>query len=170
MARRIMFRAVAALAVTAALFLVLALWRPSGLYLWLKAAHVVAVTAWMAGMLYLPVLFAYHCDVKPGASDSETFKVMERRLLTVIINPAMVATWALGLWLAWDGGFLGSGWLRAKLALVLAMSALHGMLSRWTRDFSADRNRHVRNFYRTVSVALVALMAAIVIVVVVKPL
>ena len=78
----------------------------SGLYLWVKAVHVIAVIAWMAGMLYLPRLFVYHCEAEPGSKQSETFKVMERRLLRAIINPAMVATWVLGLWLGWQGGWL----------------------------------------------------------------
>jgi protoporphyrinogen IX oxidase len=97
-------RAVIAIAITLALVGVLVLWRPSGLYAWLKALHVIAIIAWMAGMLYLPRLFVYHCDAELGSKQSETFKVMERRLLTVIINPAMVLSWALGLWLAWAGG------------------------------------------------------------------
>src|SRR5687767_10337597 len=107
--------AVIALVVTALLLAVLIFWRPSTLYLWLKALHVLAVIAWMAGMLYLPRLFVYHCDAEPGSKQSETFKVMERRLLRAIINPAMVATWVLGLWLAWDAGLYRSGWLHAKL-------------------------------------------------------
>src|SRR3954453_2752710 len=101
-------RAIIALAVTAALFALLLLWNPSMLYLWLKALHVIAVISWMAGMVYLPRLFVYHCDAEPGSKQSETFKVMERRLLRAIINPAMVATWVLGLWLAYDGGFLNA--------------------------------------------------------------
>src|ERR1700681_2894155 len=94
------------LAVAAALLVALVVWHPSGLYLWLKAVHVIAVIAWMAGMLYLPRLFVYHCEAEAGSKQSETFKVMERRLLTVIINPAMVVTWVLGLWLAHDGGWV----------------------------------------------------------------
>src|SRR3984893_8343135 len=90
----------------------------SPMYEWIKALHVIAVISWMAGMLYLPRLFVYHCEADAGSKQSETFKVMERRLLTVIINPAMVVTWALGLWLAWDGGWFSSPWLLAKLALV----------------------------------------------------
>ena len=100
--------AVVALVITAALLAVLMLWRPTTLYLWLKALHIIAVIAWMAGMLYLPRLFVYHCEAEPGSKQSETFKVMERRLLTAIINPAMVATWVLGLWLAWDAGLFRS--------------------------------------------------------------
>src|SRR5215468_2075307 len=114
--------ALAVLVVGAAL---LVWYRPAGLYPWLKAAHVIAIIAWMAGMLYLPRLFVYHCEAEPGSRQSETFKVMERRLLTVIINPAMVATWVLGLWLAWDGGWYAAPWLQTKVALVLLLSALH---------------------------------------------
>jgi putative membrane protein len=110
-------------------------WQPSGLYLWLKAAHVVAVISWMAGMLYLPRLFVYHAEVGPGTPQSETFKVMEWRLLTLIINPAMIATWVLGLALAYLGGFLDAGWLHAKFALVIAMSGLHGYFVRAARAF-----------------------------------
>src|SRR5207342_495304 len=100
------------------------------MYEWLKAVHGIAIIAWMAGMLYLPRLFVYHCDAEPGSKQSETFKVMERRLLTVIINPAMVASWALGLWLAWAGGFYVAGWLQAKIVLALLLSALHGFFVR----------------------------------------
>src|SRR5215207_1382128 len=105
-----------ALAISAALLAVLVLWRPSTLYLWLKALHVIAAISWMAGMLYLPRLFVYHCVAEPGSKQSETFKVMERRLLTAIINPAMVATWVLGVWLAWDSGLHNARWLQAKFA------------------------------------------------------
>ena len=94
-------RAMAAIAITAAIAAVL-MWAASpALYPWVKAMHVIAIIAWMAGMLYLPRLFVYHCDAEPGSRQSETFKMMERRLLTVIINPAMVASWVLGLWLVW---------------------------------------------------------------------
>jgi putative membrane protein len=144
-------------------------WSPSGLYLWLKALHVVAVIAWMAGMLYLPRLFVYHCEAPVGSPQSETFKVMERRLLHAIINPAMGATWVLGLWLAWDSGFFRAGWLHAKLALVIAMSAVHGQLTRYMRDFAADKNRHSQKFYRILNEVPTILMIFIVILVVVKP-
>src|ERR687895_943093 len=108
------------------------------MYLWLKAAHVIAIIAWMAGMLYLPRLFVYHADVAPDSPQAETFKLMERRLLKAIINPAMIATWVLGLWLAWEGGLFRSGWLHAKLVLVLALSAVHGFFVVWVKDFQAD--------------------------------
>ena len=139
------------------------------MYEWLKAFHVIAVIAWMAGMLYLPRLFVYHCDAKPGSKESETFKVMERRLLKVIINPAMGATWLLGLWLAYDSGFFRAGWFHAKFALVIALSALHGFLSRAVKDFAADRNARSAKFYRIINEVPAVLMALIVILVIVKP-
>src|SRR5437660_12336405 len=104
------------------------LWYP-----WIKAFHLIAAMAWMAGMLYLPRLFVYHCTAVPGSVQSETFKVMERRLLRAIINPAMVATWVFGLWLVWLGGWALPPWLQAKLVLVILMSGGHGMLSRYRR-------------------------------------
>jgi putative membrane protein len=139
------------------------------LYLWLKALHIIAVIAWMAGMLYLPRLFVYHCKAAPGSVQSETFKVMERRLLRAIINPAMVASWVLGLWLAWSGNFLSAPWLHGKLVLVLVMSGVHGMLARWMKDFAADRNRHTQKFFRIMNEVPTVLMIGIVILVVVKP-
>lgn len=163
------FQTEIALGITAALLGVLLLWNPAGLYLWLKAFHVIAVIAWMAGMLYLPRLFVYHCEAEPGSRQSETFKVMERRLLRAIITPAMAATWVLGLWLAWEGGFLEAGWLHGKLLLVLILSALHGLFARWCRDFAEDRNARSQKFYRIVNEVPAILMIGIVILVVVKP-
>jgi putative membrane protein len=163
------FRAEAAIAIIAAILGVLLLWNPPGLYLWLKAFHVIAVIAWMAGMLYLPRLFVYHCEAPPGSPQSETFKVMERRLLRAIITPAMAATWILGLWLAFEGGFLKAGWLHGKLLLVLILSAMHGLLARCVKDFAADRNAHSQKFYRIINEVPAVLMVGIVILVVVKP-
>jgi protoporphyrinogen IX oxidase len=138
-------------------------------YEWIKALHVIAVIAWMAGMLYLPRLFVYHCEAEAGSRQSETFKVMERRLLRAIINPAMIATWILGLGLAYEGGWLAVHWLQAKLALVLLLSAIHGFLARWVRDFAADRNQHSQRFYRVINEIPAVLMVGIVILAVVKP-
>jgi len=163
------FRAEIALAITAVLLVALVIWTPPGLYLWLKAAHVIAVIAWMAGMLYLPRLFVYHCEAEVGSRQSETFKVMERRLLRAIINPAMVVSWVLGLWLVFEGGLLRSGWLHGKLVLVLLLSGVHGLFVRWTRDFAEDRNAHSQRFYRIVNEVPTILMIGIVILVVVKP-
>jgi protoporphyrinogen IX oxidase len=162
-------RAVVALVVTIVAAAVLVWWRPSWLYDWLKAFHVVAVIAWMAGMLYLPRLFVYHCDAEKGSKQSETFKVMEQRLLRIIINPAMVVTWVLGLWLVWEAGWLAAHWLQAKLVLVVGMSALHGFFSRWVRDFAGDRNVRPARFYRAVNEVPTVLMIAIVILAIVKP-
>lgn len=144
------------------------------MYEWIKAFHIIAVIAWMAGMLYLPRLFVYHCAAAIGSVQSETFKVMERRLLRTIINPAMIATWLFGLWLAWHGpdsryGWFASGWLEAKLALVIALSAVHGLLARWGKAFAADRNQHSERFYRIINELLTVGMVAIVILVVLKP-
>ena len=144
------------------------------LYAWIKAFHVIAVISWMAGMLYLPRLFVYHCAAAPGSVQSETFKVMERRLLRAIINPAMIASWVLGLWLAWEGpdsryGWFASGWFDAKLVLVLALSGVHGMLARWMKAFAVDQNRHSARFYRIINEVPTLLMIGIVILVVVKP-
>ncbi len=141
----------------------------TALYAWLKAFHVIAVIAWMAGMLYLPRLFVYHCAAEKGSVQSETFKVMERRLLRAIINPAMIATWILGLWLAWSGHWFDSGWLQAKFTLVLALSALHGLFARWVKAFAIDANRHSQRFYRIINEIPTLLMIAIVILAVVKP-
>jgi protoporphyrinogen IX oxidase len=139
------------------------------MYEWVKALHVIAVIAWMAGMLYLPRLFVYHCDAKPGSQQSETFKVMERRLLTAIIGPAMGASWLLGLWLAWWAGWYAAGWFQAKVVLVLILSGLHGFFARCARDFAGDANLRTQKFYRIINEVPAVLMVGIVILVVVKP-
>ena len=143
----------------------------NGGYLWIKAFHVIAVIAWMAGMFYLPRLFVYHCETTPGSAESERFKVMERKLLRIIINPAMVASWVLGLTLsvlpavdAW-----AQPWFHAKFALVLGMSAVHGLYARWVKQFARDANTRPAKFYRAWNEAPTLLMIAIVILVVVKP-
>src|SRR6187455_1923771 len=162
-------RAEIAIAVTLALLGVLWLWHPSGLYLWLKAFHVIAVIAWMAGMLYLPRLFVYHCEAEAGSRQSETFKVMEWRLLKAIINPAMIITWLAGLYLAWSGHWYTSGWFHAKLTLVLVLSGVHGFFSRLVKDFAADRNTRDQKFFRIINEVPTVLMVFIVILVIVKP-
>ena len=139
------------------------------MYPWLLALHIIAVIAWMAGMLYLPRLFVYHCEADVGSIQSETFKVMERRLLKVIINPAMVLTWVLGLLLAWRGIWFGAPWLHAKLVLVMLMSSVHGVLSKYVREFAADRRRKSRQYFRILNEIPTVLMILIVILAVVKP-
>ena len=136
---------------------------------WLRFLHIVAVIAWMAGMLYLPRLYVYHCDAEKGSKQSETFKVMERRLLRGIMNPAMIAVWVLGLVMAWRAGWWSAGWFQAKLVLVLALSAVHGEFSRWRKDFAADRNTRPARFYRIWNEVPTVLMIGIVFLAVLKP-
>src|SRR5208282_5671666 len=138
-------------------------------YAWIKAFHIIAVIAWMAGMLYLPRLFVYHCGAEKGSVQSETFKVMERRLLRAIINPAMIATWLLGLWLVWLNAWMWATWFQLKFVLVIVMSGVHGMLARYVRDFAADANRHSEKFYRIINEVPTILMIGIVLLAVLKP-
>lgn len=140
-------------------------------YPWTKAFHIIAMVAWMAGMLYLPRLFVYHCEVPLGSRESERFKVMERRLLKQIVNPAMVATWFFGVLLVLTPGILdwSAGWWHVKLTAVLLMSGLHGAFSRWRRDFLEDRNRRSQRFFRIANEIPTLLLIAIVIMVVVRP-
>ncbi|WOH50917.1 protoporphyrinogen oxidase HemJ [Bradyrhizobium sp. sBnM-33] len=144
-------------------------WITITAYPWIKALHVIAVISWMAGMLYLPRLFVYHCEAEVGSKQSETFKAMEWRLLKVIINPAMIIAWLAGLYMAWSGHWYTSGWFHAKLTLVVILSGLHGFFSRWVRDFAADRNTRSQKFYRIINEVPTALMIFIVILVIVKP-
>jgi len=146
----------------------------ASIYEWIKAFHIIAVIAWMAGMLYLPRLFVYHCAAEPGSVQSETFKVMERRLLRAIINPAMVATWVFGLWVAWLGpdshtGWFRFEWLQAKLVLFVMLSGVHGLFARWMKDFANDRNKHSAKFYRIMNEIPTILMIGIVLLAVLKP-
>ena len=139
------------------------------MYEWIKALHVIAVISWMAGMLYLPRLFVYHAGVKPGSEQSETFKVMERRLLKAIINPAMIIAWLAGLYLAWSGHWLSAGWFHVKFLLVIVLSGVHGFFARWVKDFAADRNTRSQKFYRIINEVPTVLMIGIVVFVIVKP-
>lgn len=141
------------------------------IYPWVKSLHIISVIAWMAGMFYLPRLFVYHADAEIGSDKSETFKIMERRLLRGIINPAMIMTFLFGGLLLLTPGIIhwGDIWIWMKLALVFLMSSYHGYLSRWRRQFEADDNQHPAKFYRWANEIPTALMVLIVIVVVVKP-
>ena len=136
---------------------------------WFLAFHIIAVIAWMSAMLYLPRLFVYHTEAKPGSESSERFKVMERRLLKGIMNPAMIAVWILGLTLAWLTGAYEDNWLRIKFVLVLIMSGLHGYFVRCWRDFAHDRNLHSARFYRILNEIPALLIVLIVILVKVQP-
>jgi putative membrane protein len=139
------------------------------MYLYLKALHIVAVISWMAGLLYLPRLFVYHAAVKSDSEQSGTFKVMERRLLNFIMTPAMALTWILGVALTIQGQWPGAAWFHVKFALVIVLSGMHGMMSRWVADFSRDRNRHSQKFFRIVNEIPAVLMVVIVLLAVVKP-
>ncbi len=137
--------------------------------LWLKALHIVSVIAWMAGMLYLPRLFVYHAEAPKGSDASETFKVMERRLLKAIINPSMVLVFVTGLALAYLTGYWQAGWLQAKFILVLGLAGLHGFFARCVRAFAEDANERPARFYRILNEAPTILMILIVVLAVVKP-
>ncbi len=137
--------------------------------LWVKSFHVISVIAWMAALLYLPRLMVYHADSPVGSDKSETFKVMERRLLRGIATPAMVASWVFGLWMAWLIGAWSDGWFHAKLACVLALSAYHGALARYVKVFAQDRNARPARFFRMINEIPTLFLIAIVILVVVKP-
>jgi protoporphyrinogen IX oxidase len=141
------------------------------LYPWIKSFHVIAVIAWMAGLLYLPRLFVYHCELQPGTREDKRFQLMERRLLRIIMNPAMVATYLFGSALAlMDGAALwSSGWIYAKLALVALLTGAHHAMGRWRKGFAAGANRHSRRFYRFMNELPTLAMIGIVILVIVKP-
>lgn len=162
-------RAAIAFGIFAALAGLLLFALPDGFYPWAKAIHVIAVISWMAGMLYLPRLFVYHAQATKGSPQSETFKVMERRLLRAIINPAMVVTWAFGIWLAWKGFAFSGGWLHAKIAAVVLLSGIHGYFAGAVRRFGEDRNEKSARHWRIVNEVPTALMIVIVILVIVKP-
>jgi protoporphyrinogen IX oxidase len=137
---------------------------------WVKALHVISVIAWMAGMLYLPRLYVYHADAEKGSIQSETFKIMERRLYRGIINPAMILSFVFGIWMIWAGFVDWSMvWPWIKAAAVITMTAFHGVLGRWRRAFAEDRNVHPAKFYRLVNEVPTVLMIVIVIMVIVKP-
>jgi protoporphyrinogen IX oxidase len=138
-------------------------------YLWVKALHVIAVISWMAGLLYLPRLFVYHTTVTAGSATSETFKIMERRLVKAIMTPAMVLAWVLGLAMAVDGGLFRQPWFHGKLLAVVGLTASHLFLVRCKTAFAEDRNRYSQKFFRVLNEVPTLLMIAIVILVIVKP-
>ena len=143
----------------------------AGLYAWIKVLHILSVIAWMAGLLYLPRLFVYHAEARVGSDAAETFKVMERRLLRGIMNPAMAGTYVFGILLAATPGVVdwARGWIYMKLVAVAALTLIHHRLALWRRDFAADANRRPAGFYRFVNEIPTVLLILIVIMVVVKP-
>jgi len=166
---KIMVRAFIALALVALPLTALSWFEPDGFVeSWIKAIHIIAVIGWMAGMLYLPRLFVYHCQAEIGSVQAQTFKIMERRLLRAIINPAMIVVWITGLWMAWKlFGFHG-GWLHLKIMIVVMLSAFHGFLAGSTRRFARDRNKISQKSWRILNEVPTLLMIIAVIAVVVK--
>ena len=143
----------------------------SDYYDWIKAFHLVAVISWMAGMLYLPRLFVYHADAEKGSELSETLKIMERKLLRFIMNPAMIVTWVLGLSMLFANmGLMSSGgWMHLKLTAVVLLSAFHGYLAKQRKVFLRDENKKTSKFYRKINEIPTVLMILIVVMVIVKP-
>src|SRR6266550_3585825 len=133
---------------------------------WIKAFHVIAVIAWMSGLLYLPRLFVYHTEAQAGSVESERFKVMERKLLRSIMNPALIAVWILGPTLAWLTGAYEDRWLQLKFVLVICLTITHHLFGRWRKDFELDRNVHPARFYRIWNEIPALLMVLIVILVI----
>lgn len=167
--RRAGWRALIAIIVFLGLTAVIFAVNPDGFYLWAKAVHVIAVMSWMAGMLYLPRLFINHLEAPAGSQMDETFKGMERRLLRIIMNPAMTIAWALGLWLGWAGGHFSAPWFHGKLLAVLGMSAAHGWFSASVRKFAEGRNTLTARQWRFANEVPTVLMIIIVVLVIVRP-
>ncbi len=138
-------------------------------YLWMKALHIVAIIAWMAGLFYLPRIFVYHTRFAPGTETAEIFAVMEVKLLRIIMNPAMIVSILSGFYLVYVLDAWRDGWMHAKFTAVFAMLIFHMMLGRWRRQLAAGENRHSERFYRLINEVPTVLLIAIVILVVVKP-
>lgn len=141
-------------------------------YLIVKSLHIMSIIAWLAGLFYLPRLFVYHVDAAPGSDSSETFKIMERRLLKAIMTPAMLMSWVFGLWLVFGEDVVDWGsdhWFHIKLLCVILLTAFHMALAKWRKDFEADRNQRTGKFYRLANEIPTLLMIAIVLLVVIKP-
>jgi len=167
--RKAAIRAAMALIAFAALMVFIFVLSPAARYDWATAIHVIAVISWMAGMLYLPRLFVYHCDAAPGSVQAQTFVVMEQRLLKVIMAPAMAVTWIVGLWLAWESRAFTQAWFLIKFAAVIVMSAMHGHLVASARAFAEDRNTRPARYWRMVNEVPTVAMIVAVVMVIVKP-
>ncbi|MHA7971107.1 protoporphyrinogen oxidase HemJ [Rhizobium sp. CAU 1783] len=167
--RKAAFRAATALLFFGAIAVAVAVFGADAAYPWIKALHVIAVISWMAGMLYMPRLFIYHSDSKPDSDQAHTFSIMEERLLKVIMNPAMIISWVLGLYIAWTVfGFQG-GWLHAKLAAAFALSGVHGYFAKAVRSFGNGNYVRTPRFWRLMNELPTLLMIVIVALVIVKP-
>lgn len=139
-------------------------------YLWIKSLHIISIIAWMAGMLYLPRLFVYHAEAAKGSALAETFKIMERRLLRFIMNPAMIASWLFGILMIWaNPSLFDNGWMHVKITLVIFMSVIHMVFSKWRKIFEQDGNIHAAKFYKIWNEVPTVLMIIIVIMAVAEP-
>ena len=139
-------------------------------YLWIQSLHIIAVISWMAAMLYLPRLFVYHADTQVGSDQSETFKIMERKLVRYIGTPAMIATWVFGIMMVVaNPSVFDGGWMHIKFTCVILMSAFHGISAGWMKKFGRDENTKSAKFYRYANEIPTVLMIIIVIMAVAKP-
>lgn len=162
-------RAGAALAVFVATALALLLVAPESRYLWVKALHVIAVISWMAGLFYLPRLFIYHFESEVGSEQAATFALMERRLMRIIMTPAMVLSWIFGLYIAWDVYGFAGGWLHAKLLAVVGLTAVHLYFAIAVRSFGRGNYVGTARYWRLMNEIPTILMIIVVILVIVKP-
>lgn len=167
--RRAAGRAAGALVFFAAIGLSIVIFGADEAYLWIKALHIIAVISWMAGLLYLPRLFIYHSDCDPSSAQAQTFAVMEARLMKLIMNPAMVVSWVLGLYLAWQVFEFQGGWLHVKIVAVIALSGVHGYFSKAVKSFGRGEYIRTPRFWRMMNEAPTLLMIVIVVLAVVKP-
>jgi putative membrane protein len=144
--------------------------QTDSLYLWIKALHVIAVIAWMAGMFYLPRLFVYHAKAPAGSRESETFKVMEVKLMRIIMMPAATMTWLFGAaMLALNPGLLDQAWLMVKLVFVIGLTVMHFTMVGWRKAFAQDRNVHSEKFFRMMNEVPTLALMVIVVMVIVRP-
>ena len=136
----------------------------------IKALHLISVMSWMAGLLYLPRLFVYHAETTVGSVRAETFKVMERRLLKAIMNPAMIASFVFGIWMiVLAPGLLYEPWMHVKILCVLLMAGCHGVFSKMRRRLENDEPPQSPRTYRIWNEVPTVLMVIIVFMAVVKP-
>lgn len=144
----------------------------ASIYPWTKSLHVISIIAWMAGLFYLPRLYVYHCAAPRGSAESERFKVMERRLLKQIMNPAMHAAWSFGILLILTPGVVSwwpINWWHFKFGAALCMTGFHMACSKWRRAFLQDRNQKDQRFYRIANEVPTVLMVIAVVMVIAKP-
>ena len=139
-------------------------------FVWYKTFHVISVISWMAAMFYLPRIFVYHTKTEKGSEMDKTFQLMEKRLLRIIMTPAMLSTYIFGLLTAYVYGLVALGiWFHIKMLAVLGLTIMHGLCAKWVKDFAKGENKHSENFYRIANEIPTILMILAVIMVIVKP-